>query len=335
MPVQRRGRHPLTGDSPTDDNTINQRRPIVPGSSITRPVCPACRSAGGDVLAVQAHLTDRDRTIIDWVDRHGVLVTAQLTAAFFTSPTTAAHRLAKLRTLGLLDRFHRPAPGAWFSPWHWVIGPLGATINAAATGTKPPTPQALRTRHAALTGSVKLPHLLGVNQFFIDLHVHARSHPHAALVRWWSETETTTRFHGLIHPDGHALWRHHDTLVGTFVEHDRGTESLPRLIRKLSAYEQLAANGGPTYPIVFWLSSSTRETNLHRELARHPLDPKLTVATAVATPGGPGPADAVWALHDTPGRWALHQLPSDHGDPNSVYAPAVTEPEPDPPTSLR
>ncbi|MDQ1250267.1 MAG: hypothetical protein QG597_4646 [Actinomycetota bacterium] len=313
MPAQHRSRHPLTGDPPTGDP----------------------HTYGGDVLAVQAHLTDRDRLIIDWVNRHGVLTTAQLTAAFFTNPTTAAHRLAKLRDLRLLDRFHRPAPGAWLSPWHWVIGPLGATITAAADGTTPPTPRALRARHAGLANSVKLPHLLGVNQFFIDLHVYARTHPHTALVQWWSEAETITRFHGLIHPDGHALWRHHDTLVGVFVEHDRGTEPLSRLVRKLSAYNQLTTNGGPTYPILFWLPNPTRETNLHRELAQHVSDRQTTVATAVASPDGPGHSETVSDLHDNPGRWALHQLPCDHGNPNSVYSPAVNDPAFDPPPHLR
>jgi hypothetical protein len=282
------------------------------------------------VLAVQSHLTTRDLTIIDWADRHGVLTTAQLTAAFFTSPTTAAHRLAKLRALDLLDRFHRPMPGGWFGPWHWVIGPLGAAITAAARNRQPPTPRALRARHAGLADTTKLPHLLGVNQFFVDLHAHARRHPHTALVRWWSEPETATRYHGRIHPDGHALWRDHDTTVGVFLEFDRGTEPLHRLAGKLAAYDQLASAGGPAYPVLFWLPSPGRETNLQTELARHRhrgvVPVATTAATAAGAPDGPGPAGPVWALHDRAGRWALHQLPCDHGDPRSLYTPDLTDP---------
>jgi hypothetical protein len=137
MPAPRQTRHPLPGDPHDTNHNNSQRQPTAHRRApAPRPVRPGPRAraargpAGGDVLAAQAHLTDRDRTIIDWVDRHGVLTTTQLTAAWFTSPTTAAHRLAKLRELGLLDRFHRPAPGAWFTPWHWVIGPLGAAITA-------------------------------------------------------------------------------------------------------------------------------------------------------------------------------------------------------------
>jgi hypothetical protein len=329
MPTPGPARHPLTGDPHGTDNSTSRRQPAAHGRPpATRPAQPARRPAAGDVLAVQAHLTDRDRTIIDWVDRHGVLTTTQLTAAWFTSPTTAAHRLAKLRALGLLDRFHRPAPGAWFTPWHWVIGPLGAQITAATAGTSAPTPQTLRARHAALANSTKLTHLLGVNQFFIDLHVHTRHHPDTTLVRWWSEAETAERFHGLIHPDGHALWRHGDTLIGVFVEHDTGSEPLHRVVGKLAAYDQLAANGGPRYPILFWLPNHARETHLRHELTQHRAGREQAVATAVATPGGPGPAGGVWALTDRPGRWALHQLPSTHGDPHSPYTPALTEPDP-------
>jgi hypothetical protein len=309
MPGRRQTRHPLTGDPPRVRKDTTRPKP------------------NPDVLAVQSHLTDRDLTIIDWVDRHGVLTTGQLTAAFFTSPTTAAHRLAKLRALGLLDRFHRPHPGAWFSPWHWVIGPLGAAITAAARDSAPPTPRALRARHAALADSRKLAHLLGVNQFFVDLHVHARHHPEARLVHWWSEPEAAARYHGRIHPDGHALWRHQDTTIGVFLEHDRGTEALHRLVGKLAAYDQLASAGGPAYPILFWLPNPARETNLQHELTQRRPDRYLPIATAVATPDGPGPAGVVWWLHGRPGRRALHQLPRHHGDPNSLYNPAATDPD--------
>jgi hypothetical protein len=93
-----RPRHPPSGDSPA--------RPA--GTSSTRSVL--------DVLSVQSRLTSRDRTIIDWLDRHGVLTTAQLAAAFFSSPTTASHRLAKLRAMGLVDRSTTHSPPAGSDP---------------------------------------------------------------------------------------------------------------------------------------------------------------------------------------------------------------------------
>ncbi|MBN1171093.1 MAG: replication-relaxation family protein [Micromonosporaceae bacterium] len=268
-----------------------------------------------DILAVQSRLTNRDRTIIEWLDQHGVLTTAQLAAAFFTSPITASHRLATLHTMGVVDRFHRPTPTGGFGPWHWVIGSLGARIAAAGRDTKPPTPRVLRARHDKLTDSPTLPHRLGANQFFIDLHVHTRRHPDTRLVRWWSEHDTARRYHGRIHPDGHALWRDRDVVIGIFVEYDRGTEDLWRLVRKLAAYDQIAAEGGACYPVLFWLPSRSREANLHAEFARRRPTGPVPVATAVCDPTGPGPGGRVWALIAAPEpRQRLAELPFDHGD---------------------
>ncbi len=211
MATRRPPRLPPPGDTPSTPDTISPH----PASSVsstsssmsstsstvsvssTSPVSASpgsARSAAG-VLPAQAHLTDRDRRIADWLDRHGVLTTAQITAVFFRSPITAAHRLAKLRTVGLVDRFHRPIASGGFGPWHWVIGPLGAEITAASRDEAPPTAAALRRRHARLADSSHLAHRLGTNQFFIDLHTHARhSAGTAALRLWWSERDTAKRF---------------------------------------------------------------------------------------------------------------------------------------------
>lgn len=306
MTSPRQTRHPLLGDFPTGAT-------FRAGVSVL------------SVLASQAHLTNRDRAIVDWLDRHGVLTTDQITAAFFTSTTTARHRLAKLRAIGLVDRFHRPQPSGGFGPWHWVIGPLGAQLAAAARDAAAPTPRALRARHAKLAASPTLLHLLGTNQFFVDLHAYARDHRQTHLVRWWSEHDTAARYHGRIHPDGHALWRHGTTIMGLFLEFDRSTEHLARLVRKLSAYEELAADGGPAYPVLFWLHSAARERNLHAALAARREGLRVPVATGVRD--GVNPAARVWALPGQRGRHTLAQLPSHHGDPHGMYNPNLRDPE--------
>jgi hypothetical protein len=282
----------------------------VSPSSVSRPDQPArFRGASSTpasstlgILQVQSRLTSRDRTIIDWLDRHGVLTTAQITAALFTSPITASHRLAKLRAIGVVDRFHRPMPTGGFGPWHWVIGPLGARIAAAGRDSKPPTPATVRARHDRLTDSGKLPHLLGTNQFFIDLYVHTLRHQQTRLVRWWSERETAQRYHGRLHPDGHALWRDDDVVIGLFLEYDRGGEQLWRLVKKLDAFDVFAREGGPAYPVLFLLDSGQREAALHEAFASRRCDGPVPVATAVRDPHGPGPAGPVWALIGQSGR---------------------------------
>ena len=141
MTTRRPPRLPPPGNTSSTPDTISSHASSstvsvssVSSVSATSPVSASPRSARSapGVLSAQAHLTDRDRQIADWLDRHGVLTTAQITAVFFASPITAAHRLAKLRTVGLVDRFHRPIASGGFGPWHWVIGPLGAEITAAS-----------------------------------------------------------------------------------------------------------------------------------------------------------------------------------------------------------
>jgi len=333
MSGPRQPRHPPSGDSsarPTDAaSTSRYCVPADPASRTGRPSPPTVDGLVPGILQVQSRLTSRDRTIIDWLDRHGVLTTAQITAAMFTSPTTASHRLAKLRAMNVIDRFHHPFPTGGFGPWHWVIGPLGARIAAAARDTKPPTPGAVRARHDRLTDSVTLPHLLGTNQFFIDLYTHTRRHPQTRLVRWWSEHETTRRYSARLHPDGHALWRDHDTVTGLFLEYDRGGEQIWRLVKKLAPFDQIAAEGGPAYPVLFSLNSTVREADLHDEFTRRPHGP-VPVATTVRTINGPGPAGPVWSLVGDQGpRRFLAELPFHHGNPDNAMATIPNLDDPD------
>jgi hypothetical protein len=314
-------RHPLTGDTPP--SPTGSRRSVLRSSAL------ASSSSSGpsptnsiDLLRSLSHLTARDLLIADWLDQHGVLTTAQISQAHFTNITTASHRLAKLRAIGLLDRFHRPLPGGGFGPWHWVIGALGAQLIAAARETTPPTPRQLALRHARLAASSHLPHRLGTNQFFIDLYAHARRTPGARLVRWWSERDTARRYHQRVHPDGHALWHANGATIGIFLEFDTGAEDLTRLVRKLDAYDQLAADGGPAYPVLFWLHSAARERHLHDVLGGR-RNGRAPAATAVR--GAHGPAQPVWTL-DGRRRVALTALPFDHGDPDSMYNPNLHDP---------
>jgi hypothetical protein len=322
MTEPRPPRHPLTGDTPPSPTDL--RRPILRSSApASSPSSSPSAVNPGDVLRSLSHLTARDLLIADWLDQHGVLTTAQISQAHFTNITTASHRLAKLRAIGLLDRFHRPLPGGGFGPWHWVIGALGAQLIAAALDTNPPTPRQLAQRHARLAASPHLAHRLGANQFFIDLHAHARRTPGARLVRWWSERDTSRRYHQRIHPDGHALWHADNTTIGMFLEYDTGTEDLTRLVRKLDAYDQLTADGGPAYPVLFWLHSAAREHHLHDVLGERRHAGAALAATAVR--GTHDPAAPVWTL-DGRRRLTLTQMPFDHGDPDSMYNPNLHDP---------
>jgi hypothetical protein len=127
------------------------------------------------------------------------------------------------------------------------------------------------------------------------------------LDRWWPERVATARFPSVA-PDGHGLWTASGRTTGIFVECDLGSENLSRLTAKLTGYARLAAAGGPAYPVLFWLGSAERETNLQKLLRAAPLPVVVATATHDADP-----AAAVWLPADGWQRRHLYDLPSDHG----------------------
>jgi hypothetical protein len=240
--------------------------------------------APAELLQIASRLTERDLQIAAWLYRHDVFTTDQIARAFFTSPITARHRLTALHHIHWIARFHRPRPGGGTTPWHWVIGPLGAQWHAAARGENPPTAEALRKRWAQHAASPLLTHRLGIHDFFTDLHTPTLA---IRLAWWWSARETADRFLQRIHPDGTG--RYGQTRF--FLEHDTGTEPITRLITKLDAYTALHADGGPAWPVLFHLPNPRREANLPTALGRIGLT--IPVATTVH---GNHPAAKAWRL---------------------------------------
>jgi hypothetical protein len=117
-----------------------------------------------------------------------------------------------------------------------------------------------------------------------------------------------------VRPDGHGVWRDHGTVTGFYLEHDRGTEPIGRLIGKLEPYRRLRRDGGAGYPVLFWLPTTARETNLHARLAE--ASPAgVPVATATRDVAR-HPAQAVWRLAGNGRRrMGLFDLPSHPGRP--------------------
>lgn len=268
------------------------------------------------LLRVQSRLTARDLTLLGWLFDHGLLTTPQIAYALFPSLDFAQRRLLKLRAAGLIDRFRPQKPDGGSYPYYYVIDQLGAEVVATQRGAEPPRRDHARNRKRQLTRRTNLDHLTGVNQFFVDLAGHARIRSNAALLRWWPETRckqmgafaTATltggdfdalraRYLGA-RPDGHGVWREDSRTVWFFLEHDTGTEALHELTGKLTSYERFAFGGGPSWPVLFWLHSATRQIHLHQHLARRrPTVPVATAARGDTTHGGLSPADAVWWLH--------------------------------------
>jgi hypothetical protein len=280
-------------------------------------------------------IVPRDRALLALLAEHYLLSTTQIAAAFFDSRRVAQRRLTTLYRLGVVHRFAYPNAENTAVPYLYTLGPVGLQLYPDAytdpDGRHPKAPRSSIELARRIAASATAAHLLGVNQFFIDLIAAARRpdpggtdgavqagvQVGARLVRWWSEQHATDVYASSgIRPDGHGIWQVQDGAgersVGFFLEHDRGTEDLPRVVAKLRSYARLA-EFGPRYPVLLWLPTPEREANVLRLLTgvRTP----MPVATAVH---GPDPAGRIWTLTaDLPGspgrRWRLDELPSDHG----------------------
>jgi hypothetical protein len=258
-------------------------------------------------LALYHHLTPRDRNLLTLLDEHLVLTTDQVHRLHYQAMRTCQIRLRELYTLGLLDRFKFARLVGGSEPWHWVLGLAGARFMAGATGRPSLSVRAHREQVNRLAARPRLPHLLATNEFFVRLAFTARVDQRVRLDRWWSERTATARFMR-IRPDAHGLWTANGRTVGWFLETDMGTEPLTRVVAKLEAYERLAADGGPSYPVLFWLPNAVRESHVQQMLRG--MLPEVPVATATHDKD---PADAVWLPVDGWQRVSLPDLPSDHG----------------------
>ncbi len=265
------------------------------------------------VLRIQSHLTDRDHILLGWLADHGVLTSFQIAHALFPSRDFAQERLRKLTNLKVLARFRPQKPDGGSYPYHYVLDQLGVDVVAAQRGDEMPRRDQARLRRWHLTNRANLPHLLGVNQFFIDLAGYARTHPETNLDRWWpasrcqvagafrepgEDNVMVLAYKAKVRPDGHGIWTERDRQTSFFVEFDTGSEPLWKLVDKLDGYTALAKMYRRVWPVLFSLHSAARERRLHQALSEDGVRyPVATAARDDTTQPGHSPAEAIWWLH--------------------------------------
>jgi hypothetical protein len=254
----------------------------------TMPQRPSRASSTADRLAALARrLTDRDRRLCRLLWEHRVLTTEQLTGLCFPSRHAATHRLLLLTRLGVIDRF-RPFRSTGSAPFHYVLGSVGAHVLAAEQGKTPSELGYSRSQTLAIAHSQRLPHTVGVNGFFAALAAAARGRVDAALTAWWSERRCAQRWGHLVRPDGYGRWTEARTTVEFFLEYDTGTETISRVVGKLTGYTDLATASGIRTPLLLVLPGAAREAEIHRATGL-PLIPVATAAGPVSDP-----AAAIW-----------------------------------------
>jgi hypothetical protein len=276
------------------------------------------------------------------LSEHRTLTTAQIAAAVDGSYLALQRRLYRLRQLDWLDRFIPVQPTAHHDT-HWVLGPLGADWAAGTDDRPPPSAKDGRLARRAITTSTHLGHTDGANQVFIDLIAAAHQRPGARLARWWAPTRTAAALGRRVHPDGHGVWEEPDATgrarqVGFLLEYDTGTETLQRLVDKIEPYRRLFSDGGPNYPLLFWLPSPMREANLHRRLNGEAAHLGIIVATTSPAAVGAHPdaiAGPVWKVAGNGRRrHRLGDLPSQPGE-STLYPLRAPTPQQDPLFLLR
>jgi hypothetical protein len=250
-------------------------------------------------------LTPRDRLLLDLLDQHKTFTTEQIHTLAFTSLARTRIRLGQLHTREILDRFrHYQRPGS--QSWRWTLGPIGAAILAAGRGATLPRPAAVRDATARIAMSPTLAHLVTTNGFFVALSTHARTAPAARLSRWWNEARCREAVGTVVRPDGHGVWHDGGRVVPFWLEADLGTETLSRVVAKLTGYAALPP--ARAFPVLFWLPTAAREINLHAYLTRSGVPDGVTVATAAADNAPDGPAGSVWRVAGRGGRVTLADL---------------------------
>lgn len=249
-------------------------------------------------------LQPRDRWLARMLHEHKVFTSHQITQLAWPSIRAANLRLLQLYRWRIVDRF-QPFITFGSAPMHYVLDVAGATTLAHEDGL---SPKDLNYRHDREIGralSLQLAHTIGTNGIFTTLIARARQ-PHATgtVTAWWSETRCAHHFGDIVRPDAYGRWQEHGREVEWFLEFDFGTEPLPRLAAKLTAYERLATNTGITTPILIWLPTTRREASARAALttALGSLDrPELVPVATTATDLAPT-ADA---LDPTIARWAV------------------------------
>jgi hypothetical protein len=274
------------------------------------------RTTTDSVLRVRHQLTDRDWRLLGWLHDHRVLTSFQIAKALFPSLNFAQRRLGILTDLGVLARFRplRMAGGTY--PYHYVLAHTGALLIAGTRGERPPRPSETTVRLQRIASSRNLDHRLGINDFFVDLAAHERTHPGAVLHAWWPDTRLVafsppgSFAYGTVRADALGLWTEHGQTVAFYLEHDTGTENLTVLTDKLAGYRDLVRRGGPAWPLLFWLHSAAREVHLHDRLTDNADARWFPIATAARDRlHDQSPAEAIWQLHGHGPPRRLAELP--------------------------
>jgi len=238
------------------------------------------------VAKLRRLLTERDQAILCSIHEHKFLTTKQIfdlhfwTHASYTSGIRACTRvLTRLRDHHLIYRLDRPVggTGGGSTSYVWGIDAAGDRLLRRDAGE-----EGRRSRSFEPT-TMFLQHTLAIAGTRLQLEAMKREGKLELVSvttepRNWRPFLTGSGSPQVLKPDLHAVTAAGDYEDHWFVEVDRGTESLPTLLRKCHLYQRYAATGieqqaTGVYPIALWLiPTKARRDRLEAAINA---DPKL------------------------------------------------------------
>jgi Replication-relaxation len=233
-------------------------------------------------------LSQRDRQVLSVVAAHRFLTTRQIEAFCFTDHVSAlaAARgcrrvLARLHELRVLNRLERRIGGvrAGSASFVWTVGPVGDRLLRDGSGQprrRWHEPSATFLDHALAVADTHLRLRRAAGQGAFDL-VGVDLEPAC-----WRSYLNGAGGSETLRPDLYVVTASDAYEHCWFIEVDRGSESLPRLLSKCGQYEAYRRSGREqqrtgTFPLVLWVfPDERRAAKLQRAIATAPrLDPQL------------------------------------------------------------
>lgn len=249
-------------------------------------------------------LTTRDIAILIALSNYRYLDRDQVEQLFFPSRRVSQRRIKWLKDNGLIYRWPMIEPPGWTRLHSLVLlSPRGARVLAVCMGQNPRP--LVRLSQDSRDHCFNVGHDLGANAFFVGLAVASRSVTDEGLYHWVGEERCRRLLRQEVGPkyapapDGWGRYLVAGREVIFYLEWDRGTESLDRLLRKSANYtryfvRRVAANYSH---ILFVFPSASKELAYHRNFAKElPADERCCVfwTTTVAYLEALGPRGPVW-----------------------------------------
>jgi hypothetical protein len=265
----------------------------VPGPGPER---QAARTGRKRRRLLTSQISARDWAVLEAVGRYRYLTTNQLQQLFFFDhrTATAAARLCRRALLRLhddrlLERLERRIGGlhAGSAASVWRLGPVGDRLLRERDGLGGHARRKEPSLH-------HLDHCLAVADSAVQLTVAARAGA-IELLAVAPEPTSWRRYLGasgvpvILKPDLYAVTASGDYEDAWFIEIDRGTESLPTVLRQCQQYERYRRTGreqadGGVFPWVLWVvPGEARAAKLRRAIAENRyLDQQLFRVTTTA-----------------------------------------------------